>query len=88
MRGTVIRWKADNLIFETTTHNFFKNKEKNKKGGEPPPNNRARQGVDHNNKPHPKGVDEFNLNVVTQENVTMMNKGKGAVRKVNTNFFK
>ncbi|MDR1870199.1 MAG: hypothetical protein LBQ82_09490, partial [Treponema sp.] len=36
-RGTVIRWKADNLIFETTTHNFFNNKEKNKKGGSLPP---------------------------------------------------
>jgi len=29
-----------------------------------------RSGVDHNNKTHPQGVDELNLNVVAQGNVT------------------
>jgi hypothetical protein len=36
--------------------------------------------VDDNNKMHPKGADELNLNVVAQENVTMMNKGKASFR--------
>jgi len=34
----------------------------------------------HNNKTHPKGVDQLSLYVVAQENVTMTNKGKAAFR--------
>jgi len=40
----------------------------------------ALSGVDDNNKMHPQGVDEFNLNVVAQENVTMMNECKASFR--------
>ena len=38
------------------------------------------RGVDDNNEMHPQGVDEQNLNVVAQENVTMMNKSKASFR--------
>jgi hypothetical protein len=36
--------------------------------------------VDDNNKMYPQGVDGLNLNIVAQENVTMMNKGKASFR--------
>jgi hypothetical protein len=36
--------------------------------------------VKHNNKTHPKGVDELNPNVVAQVNVAMRNKSKATFR--------